>query len=166
MQLDRALFVTDELEVALATDQGILAQELTDNANRVLKYETTNDDFRELKDIIVCENAIYGISATVIESFDDDEIKPIIDTIDPLSIIPDPKNWRGSKMRFIGLEKAVTIDYIKNNKSFDKVNREKVIAYLSEEWKKNERSRNTANRTEDIPDDELATIVLFFSVWN
>lgn len=165
MQLARALFVSDELDIMAVSDEGILAQELTDNANKVLKYDTMQDDFREVKDIIVCDNSLFGISATVIENFDDEDVKSIIDTIDPLSIIPDPKNCRGSKMRFIGLEKQVTVEYIKNNPTFDKTERESVTQWLSEEWKKTEQARNFANRTLDVPDDEITNLVLFFSAW-
>jgi hypothetical protein len=68
----------------------------------------------------------------------------MIGSIDALSIIPDPKNYTGSKMRFIGLEKQLSISYIKENQYFNKTERENALAEISEEWRKTEQSRNTA----------------------
>jgi hypothetical protein len=68
----------------------------------------------------------------------------MIGSIDALSIIPDPKNYTGSKMRFIGLEKQLSISYIKENQYYNKAERNDAIAEISEEWRKTEQARNNA----------------------
>jgi hypothetical protein len=47
-------------------------------------------------------------------------------------------------MRFIGLEKQLSISYIKENQYFNKAERNDALAEISEEWRKTEQSRNTA----------------------
>ena len=64
------------------------------------------------------ENALYGLSITVIDGFDATENQPISDNINPLSIIPDPDNWTGSRGRFFGFTRRVHIDTIKKNKAY------------------------------------------------
>lgn len=80
-------------------------------------------DLYEMREDIVNHNGLYGVSVTVVEGFDYDEQQPMSDTIDPMCVIPDPKNWRGSKMRFIGFERKVTKEYLKSSafKNVDKI---------------------------------------------
>lgn len=61
-----------------------------------------------------------------------------------MSVIPDPKNWRGSKMRFIGFERRVTKEYLDGNK-FKNV--DKIEESDSFEMQKYDRKMNSANGT-------------------
>ncbi len=85
-----------------------------DNINKVLKYDDEDMDLREMREDIINHNARFGLSATIIEGWDDDEKQPISDVINPLAIIPDPKNYKGSKMRFIGIDRRVSEEYLNN----------------------------------------------------
>jgi hypothetical protein len=71
------------------------------NANLIAKYDDEDMDLYEMREDIVNHNAVYGLSATIIDARDEDEKQPISDTINPLNLIIDPKNYKGSKMRFI-----------------------------------------------------------------
>jgi hypothetical protein len=66
-------------------------------------------------------------------------------------------------MRFIGLEKQVSIEYIRENENFK--NRRDVQAWQSEEYRKTERAMNYANRTQDVPDDTMVSMVMFFTCY-
>lgn len=120
---------------------------------------------KNIKRHIIDDNNLYGISATFIEAFDDDEVFPILSRIDPLSIIPDPKNYSDSEMRFIGLEKQMSIGYVRDNELFDKKARKSLVATVSEEWRRTEQARANANRLQDIPDDEMVSIYYHFTTF-
>lgn len=68
-------------------------------------------------------------------------------------------------MRFIGFEKTVTLDYIKKNKYFDSKSRNAVIAGISEEQRKTEQATATANNVQWQEDDEMTTLVYFFTCY-
>ena len=166
MQLESALFVMKELGIMLATDKGVLADELTKKAQAVLEYDYDDMNLRDIDQDIKNYNAVYGLAATAIIDFDTDEVQPIVDCIDPLTLILDPKNWKGSKMRYIGMEKQVSVEYIKNNKNLDKDARNNAISSLSTKWQQLNQAIANANRTTDIPDDEMTSLVYMFHAHN
>ena len=166
MQLESALFVMKELGIMLATDKGVLADELTKKAQVVLEYDYDDMNLRDIDQDIKNYNAVYGLAATAIIDFDTDEVQPIVDCIDPLTLILDPKNWKGSKMRYIGMEKQVSVEYIKNNKNLDKDARNNAISSLSTKWQQLNQAIANANRTTDIPDDEMTSLVYMFHAHN
>lgn len=166
MQLESALFVMKDLWVQVATEKGVLADELSQNAQKVLEYDYRDMNLRDIDQDIKNYNAVYGLAATAIIDFDDDEVQPMVDCIDPLTLILDPKNWKGSKMRYIGMEKQVSIGYIRDNEKFNKTAREKAVWTLSEKWRQLNQSIATANRTTDIPDDEMTSICYIFHAHN
>lgn len=126
MQFETATFLTDQLDISLVSEKGVIEDEIVKNAEKVSKFLYRKLGMKKIKRQIIDDNNLYGIGATFIEGFDDEENTPLIGCIDPLSIIPDPKNYADSEMRFIGLEKQVPISYIRGNKNFEY--RDEVIA--------------------------------------
>ena len=165
MQLETATFLTDELDIVTVSEKWVLEDEITKNRNKVAKHLYKKMWIKKIKRQIIDDNNLYWISATVIEAFDDEKVFPILSRIDPLSIIPDPKNYCDSDMRFIWLEKQFSIWYIRDNENFDKKARKEVVASVSEEWRRTEQSRANANRLMDIPDDEMTTLRYFFTTF-
>lgn len=144
LQLENSLFLTDEFNVKLNSEDWVLSHEIVKNAEDVMKFDDEDMNLYEMREDIVNHNGLYGASVTVVDWYDFDEEQPLSDTIDPMSVIPDPKNWRGSKMRFIWFERKVSKEYLKNN-GFKNV--EKVEYGESFEMKKYDMKMNTANGT-------------------
>ena len=165
MQLETATFLTDELDVVIVSDKWVLEDDITRQAENVARYDYRKMEMKEIKRKIIDDNNLYGLSATFIEWFDDDDIIPLVNSIDALSIIPDPKNYSGSKMRFIGLEKQMSIGYIRDNEKFDKQARESAVATVSNEWMMTEQARATAQWVVSIPDDEMASVNYHFTTY-
>lgn len=165
MQLETATFLTDQLDIVTVSEKGVLEDEITDNRNKVAKHLYRKMWVKKIKRHIIDDNNLYGISATFIEAFDDDEVSPILSRIDPLSIIPDPKNYCDSEMRFIGLEKQMSISYVRDNEKFDKKARDAVVATTSEEWRRTEQGRANAYWLQDLPDDTMTSIKYFFTTF-
>lgn len=59
IQLEKALFLTDEISVKLLASEGITGQEIMDKANVVLKYDDVDMNLREQRESIVDYNALY-----------------------------------------------------------------------------------------------------------
>jgi hypothetical protein len=135
-------------------------------AEKVAKFDYRKMGVKQIKRDIINGNNYYGIYATFIDRFDEKSNRPVLKGIDPLSIIPDPRNYQDSEMRFIGFEKQVTIDYIKQNKYFDSEARNDVIAGISEEARKTERAVANANNVTYQEDEEMTTIYYHFTLYN
>lgn len=163
MQFETATFLTDHLDIALVSEKWVIEDEIVKNAEKVSKYLYRKLGIKKIKRQIIDDNNLYGIAATFIEWFDDDENTPLIGCIDPLSIIPDPKNYADSEMRFIGLEKQVPISYIRDNKNFKY--RDEVIAGISEEWRRTEQTRGQAFNMTQVPDDEMTSLYFHFTTF-
>jgi hypothetical protein len=116
IQLEKALFLTDEMGIKLLSNNGIIEEEMMERSNEVLKYDDMDMDLRVQRENIVDDNALYGLCATVVDAWDDQENQPIGDVLDPLALIIDPSNYTGSKMRFFGVSRRVTRDWIENTK--------------------------------------------------
>lgn len=165
MQLEEATFLTDELDIKLVSDKWVLEDSIVRMAEKVAKFDYRKMGIKQIKRDIINGNNYYGIYATFIDKFDEKTNRPVIKWIDPLSIIPDPRNYQDSEMRFIGFEKQVTISYIKKNKYFDSKARNAVIAGISEEARKTEQATATANNVTWQEDDEMTTLVYFFTCY-
>ena len=165
MQLEEATFLTDDLDIKIVSERWVLEDSIVKMAEKVAKYDYRKMGVKQLKRDIINGNNYYGIYATFIDKFDEKTNRPVLKWIDPLSIIPDPRNYQDSEMRFIGFEKQVTIDYIKNNKYYSKDSREKVVAWISDEARKTEQATALANNVLYVEDDELTTIVYFFTCY-
>lgn len=163
MQLEEATFLTDDLDIRLVSDKGILEDSITKMWEKVAKYLYRKLNIKQIKRDIINGNNYYGLYATFIDKFDEKTNRPVLKGIDPLSLIIDPRNYQDSEMRFIGFEKTVTIDYIKNNKYYNAKARNAVIAGISEEQRKTEQATATANKMQYVEDDEMTTIVYFFT---
>lgn len=154
IQLENALFLNDEINVEVLASNWVLWEEVMQNANLVLKYDDQDMDLYEMREDIVNDNALYWLSATIIDWRDDDEKQPISDTISPLSLIIDPKNYTGSKLRFIWVERRVSIDFLKSA-SFDQAKIKMVeLTATSSELTLNERSDANSNNLREAADNE------------
>lgn len=153
IQLENSVFVTDDLSVKYSSEQGVLGKEMMDNANYVAKYDYMDMDLDEFKEEIVQSNGYFGVAVTAVLDWDDEEQQPISTVVDALSIIPDPKCWKGSKMRYIGFERRMKAEVLLANPSFK--NKDAIeLGLQSEELRKNDRAFDSANGTTEIVDQE------------
>ena len=83
------------------------------------RYDTFDMGRKSTRRQIITDNAYKGIACEIIDSWDNDEIQPIAGIVDPLTIIPDPKCWDTSYMRFIGFERRLPSWQIKDNDAFN-----------------------------------------------
>ena len=153
LQLERSLFVSDKLNVKAICSDGILGNMISKNSNLVFEYDDNDMELVNMREDIVDYNGLYGCAVTVVDNYDDEEQQPISDTITPLAVIPDPKNWRGSKMRFIGFERKVTKEFLQNApwyKNIDQIDE----GSMSPELRRNEEASNYANNVNDVVEQE------------
>ena len=144
LQLERALFVSDNLSVKFLSNDNVLWKEIMENANKVIEFDDLDMDLDEQREDIVDYNALYWVAITTVDNYDEVENQPISSVINPLSVIPDPKNWRWSKMRFIWFERRLSLDYLKEAKWF--MNVDKIIPWNdSSELQQNDRASDSAN---------------------
>lgn len=151
IQLEKALFLTDEVGVKFLATEGITGEEIMRNADVVAKYDDIDMELRSQREAIVDYNALYWLAATVVDGFDSEESQPISDVIDPLAIIPDPSCYSGSKMRFIGYERTLSKDFLENNPAY---NIKGLSFSTSQELADNKRESDNANNLENILVDE------------
>lgn len=59
IQLEQALFLNDEISIKLLMENGILGEEMMNNANKVLKYDDGQMGGRETRERIINDNALY-----------------------------------------------------------------------------------------------------------
>ncbi len=144
LQLERALFVSDKLSVKYISNDNIIWKTIMENANKVIEFDDIEMALDEQREDIVDNNALYWVALTVVDWYDDEEQQPISAAISPLSVIPDPKNWRWSKMRFIWFERRLDIEYLENAEWFQNI--DKIIPWQdSHELQQNDRSSDSAN---------------------
>lgn len=67
IQLELALFLTDELGVKFLSPNGVVEDELMRNANLVAKYDDVTLNLRSQRETIVNHNALYGLAVTVVD---------------------------------------------------------------------------------------------------
>jgi len=144
LQLENSLFLTDEFNVVLNSDDWVLSGEIMKNGEKAMKFDDEDMELIEMREDIVNYNWLYWVAVTVVDWFDFDESQPLSDTIDPMCVIPDPKNWRWSKMRFIWFERKLSKEYLKSN-WFKNIS--EIQEWTSFEMQKYDRKVNTANNT-------------------
>lgn len=167
LELENALFLTDDINIEFLTNMWALWEEIMKNANLVAKYDDVDMDLYEMREDIVNYNWLYGLAATIIDSWDDEEKQPISDSIHPLNLIIDPKNYKGSKLRFIGVRRRLNYEDVENNPSFDKKQVEKIEWLTDSEISETERSQDYANNQRHIEDNEwMVDIYDHFTVHN
>lgn len=154
LELENALFLTDEISVEFLTNWWVLWEEIMKNANMVAQYDDVDMDLHEMREDIVTHNGLYWLAATIIDSWDNDEKQPISDTIHPLNLIIDPKNYKGSKLRFIWVRRRLNLEDVLENPSFDKNQVEKVKWTTDTEITQTARSEDDANKQRYIEDNE------------
>lgn len=153
LQLERALFIQDKMNIKVISNNTILGQEIMRNAEKVFTFDDRDMDLVNMREDIVDNNWLYWVAITAVDNYDEDEQQPISDTISPLSVIPDPKNWRWSKMRFIWFERRLSLDFIQNAPWFKN---QKLIenTATSQELRLNDEANASANRTTNITEQE------------
>jgi hypothetical protein len=67
LQLEAALFLTDEMSVEVLANTWVLWAEVTKNANLALKYDDQDMDLYEMRETIVSDNGLYWLAATIID---------------------------------------------------------------------------------------------------
>ena len=166
LQLERSLFVSDKLNVKAICNDWITGNYIAKNSNIVFEYDDVDMELIHMREDIVDYNGLYWCAVTVVDNYDEEEHQPISDTISPLSVIPDPKNWRGSKMRFIGFERRVTLDFLKNAPWYKNI--DQIVEWeQSSELRRNEEAVNWANNANNVIDQEwLVDIYDHFTTYN
>lgn len=166
MELENALFLNDEINIEFLTNWWAVWEEVMKNANLIAKYDDIDMDLYELREDIVNYNWLYGLAATIIDNWDDDEQQPIADSINPLNLIIDPKNYKGSKLRFIWVRRRLNIEDLKNNKAFDTRRLEDLEWMTDTELTQTMRSQDDANKQRYIEDNTwLVDIYDHFTVF-
>ena len=167
LELENALFLTDDINIEFLTNLWALWEEVMKNANLVAKYDDVDMDLYEMREDIVNYNWLYGLCATLVDSWDDEEKQPISDSIHPLNLIVDPKNYKGSKLRFIWVRRRLNYEDVENNPSFDKRQVEKIEWLTDTEISQTERSQDYANNQRHIEDNDwMVDIYDHFTVHN
>ena len=114
---------------------------------------------RDQRETIVNHNALYGLSATVIDAWDDQEKQPIGDVLDPLAIIIDPNNYNNSKMAFFGVERRMSRDLLENTAGFERV--KEIGVAKSSELERNKRASDDANGLSPVLSDDEGYVDIY-----
>lgn len=163
LNLENSIFLIDELTVDIVSQQGILDDEITENAKQVFKFDNEYFDFYDNKEEIVNYCWLYGVWANAVLTYDNDEQAPVSTSINPLMIIPDPHNWKGSNMRFIWFERRVLKESITENPNY---NTKWVVFATSQEYQKMVQDKDTALwYTTQVDIDWLVDIYDHFTIF-
>ena len=166
IQLELALFLTDDIGVKYLSSGWVIDDEIMKNANLVAKYDDMDMNLREQRETIVNQNALYGLSCTVIDAWDDFEKQPISDVLDPLNIIIDPENYTGSKMRFFGVNRRVSREWLETTEGFEGV---KELDFSTiQELSRTKRANDQANNlgTIESTDEWMCDIYDHFTIYD
>lgn len=118
-EFELATFLGDKMDVRFSSDEWVIAKQVTDNTQKVAKFDYEDMDMDILKEQIILENAYKGIAITVTDIWDNNEKQPIVQSIDPLTAIPDPKCHNWSSMRFFGYERRLSRYVIEESQEFN-----------------------------------------------
>lgn len=164
MQLESSLFLWDSLSIDVITNDWILWKEKIRNIKKVFKNDINIIDFQSIREDIIQHNTIYWIWITVVDWFDLETNTPIEHSIDPLSVIPDPKNWRWNTMRFFWVERRVDKKELENQDWY--INIDKILTDKDKELDKNELAYNDDSNIRTLPDDNLVDIYDHYTIFN
>jgi hypothetical protein len=164
IQLEEALFLNDEISIRVLMEDGVIGEEMMEQANKVLKFDDIEMGGREMREMVINHNALYGVSVSIIDAWDSDENAPLSEVVDPLACIFDPQNYSGSKMRFFGIERRVSREYLDTMAGYDT----KDIAYCTNsELARNKRSSDQANNLREVAcDDGMVDIYDHFTTYD
>lgn len=166
IKLERALFLTDNNSVTFITTDNILGQKISENAQKVCEYDDEDMNLIDVREEIIDDNWLYGLAITVIDDWDNESKQPITRTMNPLGVIPDPMNYRGSELRFIGFQYNVSLEELKHNPAYEKAEIDKIALWLSETMERIKMRDDYDNWTNPVYDDkDTVTIVDFFTTF-
>ena len=166
IKLERALFLTDESDVTFVTTDNILGRQISENAQLVCEYDDEDMNLIDVREEIIDDNWLYGLAITVINDWDNESKQPITRTMNPLGVIPDPMNYRGSELRFIGFQYNVSLEELKHNPAYEKAEIDKIALWLSETMERIKMRDDDDNWTNPVYDDkDTVTIVDFFTTF-
>lgn len=167
LNLENSLFWADSTKVKFATEEWALWKEKVANMELVQQSDFEECDMEWDADEIRILNWLYWAAVRVVVWYDEDENLPISTVISPLNCIPDPKNYRGSKMRFFWFRRRMSIDDIKADSSFDVNEVEKLWASIDIELQNRERAVNSANwNTHIVDQDWLVDVYDHWTIYN
>lgn len=151
LNLRKAIFLRDKIDVKLIQDNGALWMKLANNANKVMEFDSIDMDFRADREEIITWDAMTGLSAVMIDGYDEEIQQPIRTVVNSLTCYGDPRNWRGSLMRYFGtqIEKNVD-DLIESTWYFNLDKIKESESASSKELEDFQRARNSANGTTHI----------------
>lgn len=177
LNLRKSIFLRDEIDVKVVQESGALWVKIAENANKVMRFDSIEMDFRADKEEILTYDGMFGLWAVMIDGYDDEEQQPIRTIINPLLCYGDPRNWRGSKMRFFWTQIEKRVEELESDPTY--FNTDKIKAKegaKSHEIEEFQRARNSANRTTHIYSTEwLVHIInhitsldgkLYLSTWD
>ena len=151
LNLRKAIFLRDEVDVTLVQDNWALWMKLADYAKKVIKFDVEDMDFRADKEQLLTDDGMAGLWAVMIDWYDEVEQQPIRTVVNPLLCYGDPRAWNTSNMRYFGteIEKQVSdLTEWAGYYNLDKIKDEGTAS--SQEIEDFQRSRNSANRTRYI----------------
>ena len=154
IKLARALFLTDESDVTFVTTDNILGRQISENAQLVCEYDDEDMNLIDVREEIIDDNWLYGLAITVINDWDNESKQPITRTMNPLGVIPDPMNYRGSELRFIGFQYNVSLEELKYNPAYEKAEIDKIALWLSETMERIKMRDDDDNWTNPVYDDK------------
>ena len=115
IDFERATFLTDDIDVTFVSDEWVLGKEVSENANKVARYDYNDTGRKEIKDQIIIDNWYYGVAVEILDMYDSDENQPVSSLVPPDTVIPDPKCQKGSYMRFVWVERRIPDWRLKGN---------------------------------------------------
>lgn len=118
IKAEHALYLADKPIVTFISQGGILSDATMKNANEVIAFDNDDMNMRETRQTLIWHNGLYGVACTVISEYDTENEQPIHEIIHPMNIVPDPKNYTGSKMRFCGFVRRVAVESLSNNEAY------------------------------------------------
>jgi len=142
LQLWMSVTLMDEVEVDFVPQEWFKAKEIAANTKKIAEFDQEAMDLFDLKQDSYFDAWVYWVWIRVFDWWDDIEKKPITKSVDPLTVIPDPKSYKKNDFKYFGFEVKANKNILKNNPAY--FNLDKVEFTMSNEMHSNEYSRDSA----------------------
>ena len=119
LKIRKSIFLADELQVTNVPMNGQLGKDVAKNWDKVLKANFTSMDIRDKYEEVLVDDAMQGVWCLAVDGWNDHDQEPIVSYIDSRLTYPDPKNWRGNKMRFFGTLLRKSIFELESDDAYD-----------------------------------------------